>query len=167
LEGLWSRLLEAVGRVSPFTRSYLLKAFPASLTGGVLVVGFDPEFADYLPLVDNPKNQALLQNKLREMGVTEAQVRFAKVNAPVAPAPAPAPAPATVLAAPVLAPGPAPAVARTPALSAATSPPAKPSPEPKSENAKPTRLDPAEFKNDPLIKQALEIFKAQIVEVRA
>ena len=29
------------------------------------------------------------------------------------------------------------------------------------------KLDPEEFKNDPLIKQALEIFKGQIVEVRA
>jgi hypothetical protein len=30
-----------------------------------------------------------------------------------------------------------------------------------------TKLDQEEFKNDPLIKQALEIFKGQIVEVRA
>jgi len=157
LEDLWSRLLEAVGRVSPFTRSYLLKAFPASLTRGVLVVGFDPEFADYLPLVDNAKNQALLQNKLRELGLADAQVRFAKVNAPGARPPAPVGAPV----APTVA---APAV---PAVPAAAPLPTKSGVEPKPERAKPTRLDPSEFKNDPLIKQALEIFKAQIVEVRA
>jgi hypothetical protein len=33
--------------------------------------------------------------------------------------------------------------------------------------AKTAPLDPAEFKNDPLIKKALEIFKGTIVEVRA
>ena len=34
------------------------------------------------------------------------------------------------------------------------------------EKVTPTVLNPEEFKNDPLIKQALEIFKGQIVEVR-
>jgi hypothetical protein len=29
------------------------------------------------------------------------------------------------------------------------------------------QLDPGEFKNDPLIKKALEVFKGTIVEVRA
>jgi hypothetical protein len=29
------------------------------------------------------------------------------------------------------------------------------------------QLDPGEFKNDPLIKKALEIFRGTIVEVRA
>ena len=33
--------------------------------------------------------------------------------------------------------------------------------------AKPVQLDPSEFKNDPLIKKALEVFKGTIVEVRA
>jgi hypothetical protein len=146
------------------TRGYLLKAFPASLQRGTLVVGFDPEFADYLPLVDTAKNLALLQNKLRELDVPDAQVRFAKLSAPVALVPAsPAPAPIAPTA-PTSAPAPSPSASPT----APPAPPqAKPSADAKPEKAKPTRLDPSEFKNDPLIKQALEIFKAQIVEVRA
>jgi len=155
IESLWNQLLDAVGRVSPFARSYLLKAFPASLTRGVLAIGFDPEFADYLPLVDNAKNQALLQNKLRELGIANAQVRFAKMNAPAAPAKAPVPASIEPAATPP--PPPAPAAAAQ----------AQPAAAPKPEKAKPTRLDLSEFKNDPLIKQAIEIFKAQVVEVRA
>jgi hypothetical protein len=38
---------------------------------------------------------------------------------------------------------------------------ASPAPRPRTE-----KLDPADFKNDPLIKEALEIFRGQIVEVR-
>ena len=157
LESLWSRLLDAVGRVSPFARSYLLKAFPASLDRGLLVVGFDPEFADYLPLVDNAKNQALLQNKLRELGVENPQVRFAKVKAAVAPPVAPSPASPAADAATASVPPAAPDAPASAKASAKTKP----------AKAAITRLDPTDFKDDPLIKQALEIFKAQIVEVRA
>ncbi|HOB98552.1 MAG TPA: DNA polymerase III subunit gamma/tau [Verrucomicrobiota bacterium] len=155
LETLWNRLLEAVGRVSPFTRSYLLKAFPASFEGGMLVIGFDPEFADYLPLVDNARNQALLQTKLRELGLAEAQVRFAKLSAPPAQTRKSSPAaPEPALAAPSESPAP-PAAPKTPGA------------QPKAQETKSERRDPSQFKDDPLIKQALEIFRGQIVEVRA
>ena len=40
---LWQALLDAVGRASAFTRSYLLEAHPVSLTGDMLTIGFDPE----------------------------------------------------------------------------------------------------------------------------
>jgi hypothetical protein len=51
----------------------------------------------------------------------------------------------------------------------ASSAPAAPSPSKPAASApvpKPVQLDPAEFKNDPLIKKALEIFKGTIVDVR-
>jgi hypothetical protein len=35
------------------------------------------------------------------------------------------------------------------------------------EKVVPIKVDPAEFKNDPLIKEALELFKGQLVEVRS
>jgi len=155
LETLWNRLLDAVGRVSPFTRSYLLKAFPASFERGVLVIGFDPEFADYLPLVDNARNQALLQTKLREMGLAEAQVRFAKLSAPPPQTRKSSPAaPDPALAAP----------SESPATLAA---PKASSAQPEARETKPARRNPSEFKDDPLIKQAIEIFRGQIVEVRS
>src|SRR6185369_2711333 len=113
LETLWARLLEAVGRASPFARSYLLEAHPVSFAKGIFTVGFPPEFQDHLALVDNPKNQALLQAKVGELGHPNVQFKFVKAGAP-ANRPAPAPAPAE----------PPPAAAPAPKAPAAT--PAKP-----------------------------------------
>jgi DNA polymerase III subunit gamma/tau len=152
LNELWPRLLEAVGRASPFTRSYLLEAHPVSWDGRTFIVGFDPEFADHLELVDNPKNRTLLQTKLSELGCGEAQVRFVNAVAPPRKEPTePAPIPVATSA-----PAPLPASAaeppRAPKALCATDTPARP-------------VDPIDFKNDPLIRKALEIFKGQIVEI--
>jgi len=159
LDALWSALLEAIGRASPFTRSYLVKAFPVSFSRNVLTIGFDTEFAEYLPLVDNAKNHAILHTKLKELGQGEVQFKFVRSersgaagSAPAAPVPSPATSP--VVTNPSAAPG-KPASAPTPSAT-----------EPKADKPKFTKLDPADFKNDPLIRQALEVFKGQIVEVR-
>jgi DNA polymerase-3 subunit gamma/tau len=166
LEGLWRQLLEAVGRVSQFTRSYLMEAFPASFTGNLFTIGFDPEFGDHIDLVNNTKNIELLQTKLRELGHPNVYVKFVKATAPdtwsrngESPAAAPPAAPSPV---PSSRPQPPPA----------SSPPAgsaKPAAPPAAElpKAAPVQLDPSEFKNDPLIAKALEIFRGRIVEVRA
>src|SRR5258708_31489456 len=101
-----SQLIEAVGRVSPFTRSYLVDANPVSFVKNVLVIGFDPEFEDHLGLVDNARNHTLLQTKLAELGHANCQIKFIKAEAPIGqtkpalPAPvAPAATPKAALAA--------------------------------------------------------------------
>jgi DNA polymerase III subunit gamma/tau len=150
LTELWPRLLEAVGRASPFTRSYLLEAHPVSWDGRTFTVGFDPKFADHLEFVDNPKNRSLLQTKLAELGGGEAEIKFVKATAPdhselvAPPAPASSSSPPTTTA-----------VADKPGAS-------KPA---RAKAAPPRPADPDDFKNDPLIRKALEIFKGQIVEV--
>jgi len=152
LDNLWAKVLEAVGRVSPFARSYLLEAHAVSFSAGLLTIGFDPEFADHLELVDNTKNRTLIQTKLKELGCGEARVKFVKSEAPASRAAAGAPA------------------ASAPALSApAARPPAQPAPAAPSSKGRPEAVpfNKEEFKNDPLIQKALEIFKGQIVEVRA
>lgn len=155
LAALWNTVVEAVGRASPFLRSYLLSAFPVSWTNQVLTIGFEPEFAEYVALTDNTKNHGLLQTKLREIGHADARVRFVKTDRPSPAAPAPAPVPQAPAAAPTpTAQGPA----ETTAPNARTD---------QVDKAKPTRLDPQEFMNDPLIKQALETFRATIAEVRS
>jgi DNA polymerase III subunit gamma/tau len=146
LATLWTQLIEAVGRVSPFTRSYLVDANPVSFVKNVLVIGFDPEFADHLGLVDNARNHTLLQNKLAELGQANCQIKFVKSESPVGQARPVMPAPAAPVAA-----------AR---LNAAASPTAE-----KKSATVPFNKDT--FKNDPLIQKALEVFKGQIVEVRA
>ena len=156
LAGLWPQLLEAVARVSSFTRSYLTEAHPVSLTKSLLTIGFDPEFANQMMLVDNPRNHTLLQTKLAELGHHGIQVKFIQAERSighVAPPTAP--------------------VAHAPRPSVASA--GKPMPTPKqSEAGSPPKAAPApvafskdDFKNDPLIQKALEIFKGTIVEVRA
>jgi DNA polymerase-3 subunit gamma/tau len=134
LAELWTKLIETVGRVSQFTRTYLLDAHPVSFAQGVLTIGFDPEFEDHLGLVDNARNHTLLQTKLAELGHPNAQIKFIKAEAP-----ATAAQPGTVAP-------PAPVAREKPASDS---------------------FDKNGFKNDPLIQKALEIFKGQIVEVRA
>jgi DNA polymerase-3 subunit gamma/tau len=142
LDQLWDNLKEAVGRASPFMHSYFTEAHPVSLAKNVLTIGFDEEFAAHISLVDNSKNHTLIQTKLAELGHPKVQVKFIQAEAPpsrkIAPAATPAPAPA-------------------PAKAAAAEPAKK----------EPASFDKDDFKNDPLIKKALEVFKGQIVDVRS
>jgi DNA polymerase-3 subunit gamma/tau len=152
---VWNALVEAVGRASGFTKSYLVTAHPVSFATGVFTIGYEQEFADNLGLVDNAKTHALLQTKLGELGHPKVQFKFIKAEragdleqAPPAIAPEPsksAPAPPTAIAAKAVQPG-APAAPR--------------------EKAGPVAFNKDDFKNDPLIQKALEIFKGQIVDVR-
>jgi len=157
LTELWARVLEAVGRASPFTRSYLLEAHPVSLEKSLFTIGFEPEFEEHIGLVDNARNHALLQTKLAELGHPNLQFKFIKAEAPASAGTVPA----------------LPAAPATPAPTAETgseAPAAKPaSAPPKSVKDKLTSVpfSQDDFKDDPLIKKALEIFKGQIVEVRA
>jgi len=148
---LWGRLVEAVGRASPFVRSYFIEAHPVSLSKNLLTIGFDPEFADQIGLIDNAKNHALLQTKLSELGHPNVQVKFVQAaappNRPAEPMPPAAPAPAPA------------APAASAANLAAAAPP--------RQNLPPVSAGKDDFKNDPLIQKALEIFKGQIVDVRS
>ncbi len=82
LTDLWAKLIEAIGRASQFTRTYLLDAHPVAFAQGVLTIGFDPEFEDHLGLVDNARNHTLLQTKLAELGHANTQIKFIKAEAP-------------------------------------------------------------------------------------
>jgi DNA polymerase III subunit gamma/tau len=147
LSDLWVKLIDSVGRVSPFTRSYLVDAHPVSFDKNVLVIGFDPEFEDHLGLVDNARNHTLLQTKLAELGRPNCQIKFIKADAPAIriEIPRSAPREETQETAPAL-----------PARSV-----------PAEKEKAPAAFNKNDFKNDPLIQKALEIFKGQIVEVRA
>jgi DNA polymerase III subunit gamma/tau len=149
LSELWTQLVEAVGRASTFTRSYLLNAHPVSFDKNVFVIGFDPEFEDYLGLVDNSKNHALLQTKLAELGQHGAMVKFVKADAPVG----------------WQSPAPASGIKPTPATPATPKPSAAPAFAGEKKPAS-VAFNKDEFKNDPLIKKALEVFKGTIIEVR-
>ncbi len=147
LTELWAKLVEAVGRASPFTRSYLVDANPVSFEKNILTIGFDLEFEDHLGLVDNARNHTLIQTKLAELGHANAQIKFVKIEA----SSGRAPQPIRVASA-------------TPIASAKSAAPAAPTTREKSAAIS---FNKSDFKDDPLIQKALEIFKGQIVEVRA
>jgi DNA polymerase III subunit gamma/tau len=152
LETLWSQITEAVARVSKFTANYLINAHPVSFEKGVFIIGYDPEFEDQMGLADNPKNHTLLQTKLAELGHPNSQFKFIKDEVPTGRVPVVASAaPATPGAA---------TKARPPVgtKSATTAP---------KEKTASVPFNKDDFKNDPLIQKALEVFKGQIVEVRA
>jgi DNA polymerase III subunit gamma/tau len=155
LATLWTQLIEAVGRVSPFTRSYLVDANPVSFVKNILVIGFDPEFQDHLGLVDNARNHTLLQTKLAELGHANCQIKFIKAQASVGRIKPAAPTPIASAAIPQTAP-----TAVAPKQTAASSPAAE-------KKFAPVAFNRDTFKDDPLIQKALEIFKGTIVEVRS
>jgi DNA polymerase-3 subunit gamma/tau len=162
LAGFWSRLLDAVGRVSPFTRAYLVELRPVSFANNTLVIGYEPDFADRLGLVENARTRELLQTALSEAGHRDVQIKFVKLPPSASAEKRPATAPATT---PAPQPGATPAPAPPP-VPAEPAPVAQSAPVTASPTA-PTPLSTEDFKNDPLIRRALELFRGQIVSVRA
>jgi DNA polymerase-3 subunit gamma/tau len=166
LQPLWVKLLEGVGRASAFTRSYLADAQPISLVKGVLTIGFDPEFADQMDLVNNSKTHTLLQTKLQELGHPNVQIKFIKSEQPL---------PRASGRDPATAPSSAQSDVASPAVADGKIPPA-PAESPvvgrdviadrKAPSTSAAETNTEDFKNDPLIQKALEMFKGQIVGVR-
>ncbi len=157
LASLWANLLEAVAKASPFTRTYLSEIRPVSFTQNVLQLGYGPELADRLSMVDNARTRELLQNALSAAGHTGVQIKFVALQPPPAEPPeSPPPTPRKSV------PTPAPAAP----VASGDEPASAPVPPPASPPA-PAALSIEDFKNDPLIRRALEIFRGQIVSVRA
>ncbi|MEI6084903.1 MAG: DNA polymerase III subunit gamma/tau [Verrucomicrobiota bacterium] len=132
----WTHAVAHLSKVNPLAKSYLVGAKPLGLKDGVMTIGLDPEFPERLDFVNTTRNKDVLQSKLHEQLHTPVTLKF-ELSDSITPTP----------------------LARPPASKPVV--PASPAPEP------PRRaVSVDEFKNDPLIKKALEIFKGQIVEVR-
>ncbi len=131
----WAYALEHLGKVTPLAKSYLVGTRPLALRGNVLVVQFDPEFADRKEFANHPRNIEILQASLKEKLRMDIALKFEVGETSSAPAPR-----------------------------AAVAPPAKPGAP--TRVIEPAKMNVEDFKNDPLIKKALEIFKGTIVEVR-
>ena len=154
LDQLWPALMDAVTRARPMLKGYFAQAFPVSFAKNLLTIGFDPEFADQMDLVNTPATVALLQTKLGELGHANPSVRFVKTERPGGWASAPLPVAPAAVPEPAL--PPAPPAATAPAK--VKKPAGNPAPTP-------MKMTEADFKNDPLIQKALEEFKGHIVNV--
>jgi DNA polymerase-3 subunit gamma/tau len=151
LSALWTQLLDSLARASKFAHAYLVQAHPVSMARSVLTIGFDPEFEDQIGLADNSKTHKLLQTKLAELGHPGMMVKFVIAAAPGHFKPAP----------------PAADDPEPPRQEAVQTPPVRDRPDPRaSKRPAPPSFSKEDFKKDPLIQKALEVFKGQIVDIR-
>ena len=133
-----------------FLKSYLLKAFPVSVTANLLTIGFPSFAASDMTLADNPVTHKSLRAKLAELGLPNAQVKFAVAQPP---------ADWTPPASPI-------SVAPIPAGAVKPVPTNRPAATPAQVLPPPPALTKDDFKNDPLIQKALEVFKGEIVDFK-
>lgn len=78
----WHDVVERVGKAAPLARSCLLDAKPLDATGGAIVIGFDPEFAEEKDRIDYPRNRNAVRKVLGEvLGCEVASVEFRVLDA--------------------------------------------------------------------------------------
>ena len=140
LQALWLLLAAAASKASPFMQTYFQQAHAVSFSNGTFVIGVTEE---HLGLVDNKHNHEMLAKQLAALGHADVQFRFTSE-----------PPPEGLQSAPTLEP-----VGELPPASRAKPRKSMAAPQPE-------KIDPEEFKNDQLIKKALELFRGRIVEVR-
>lgn len=151
LAALWDRV---VAEASPITRPSLQVGRPVSLEKGTLTVGYAPAHDPQRLLVDNERTRKAIEGRLSSLGCA-ATVKFVRLpDDGTAQAPEPAGGAAGASR-------PASDAAATTAAGS-TGEQASPAPKPRRPRPTPMRIDPAEFKNDPLIREALEIFRGQL-----
>jgi len=138
-ESLWSTLYTSLERGERMLWTLLAGSVAQSLANLTLTVACS---SDALEFVSNSKTALLLRTKLRELVPGEATLKFVlgDITAPV-----------IDLAAPVMA-RPKPAAPRVG--------------ETKASKAEPIKLNKDEFLADPLIKDAMEVFRAQFIDAR-
>ena len=121
-----------------FTKSYFAEAYPLSLENGVMTIGFPEKSSSQMELADNRETNKVLVQSLEKQGQEVRDIRYTIADRPTD----------WATDAPKKS-------ATDDANSEVVSP--KPSEGP---------VDIEQFKNDPLIKKALEVVKGQIVDVR-
>ena len=136
-----------LAKLSPTQRIMLAEGRPVSMTAKRLTIGIS---AEHFGLLDPRRDEPQLTAKLSELGCGDRSVSLVALEPEAAPAAA--------------------AGATTPAAAAPNPRPATPAPKPveaKPAKVTPVQLNREEFLKDPLIQQALEVFKGQLVDVRA
>ena len=134
-----------LAKLSPTQRIMIAEGRPVSMTATRLTIGISSE---HFGLLDPRRDEPQLTAKLSELGFGDRFVSLVALE--VDPTPA-----GGASATPTTAPSPRP-----------TAPPPKPI-EAKPVKVAPVQLNREEFLKDPLIQQALDVFKGQLVDVRA
>ena len=136
LKLLWPDIMDSLGS---FSRAYFQEAYLQSIEGGVAKIGFPEEFAPQMELADTKETNKVLITALGKRGQSVRAVKYIIADRPADWSPL------EMSGSNVAGEGGEDNVS--------SKPPEGP-------------VDMEEFKKDPLIKKALEVFKGQIVDVR-
>ena len=121
-----------------FTKSYFAEAYPLSLENGVMTIGFPEKYSSQMELADNKETNKILIQSLEKQGGEVRGIRYTIADRP------------------------SDWVAALPEESVADNAASETAPTKPPEGP----VDMKQFKDDPLIQKALEVFKGQIVDVR-
>ncbi|MEY4691752.1 MAG: polymerase subunit gamma/tau [Verrucomicrobiota bacterium] len=147
VDSVWQALLTQVPPTEGLLRSALQQSRAEGWVQGTLTIAHPPD-----AYLDTPRNVATLQAALQRVTGGRASLRFFASESLATPEPPP------------------PAVdtpnTTTSKEAARSMAPEQKAPEARPKPAAPVILDKEEFLNDPLIRQALEVFKGRILEVR-
>lgn len=162
-EALWEQLLELVGRARPVLRSFLEHARAVGWEQGRFVIAFPPECRGHRDLADTVEFREILRTKLRELRAAATDVTFVVSESDRLASPSGS-QPQSPAAEPVSPQDSTPALAATRRETETTEGGGRRRETRSTASAPPQKLDPEEFKNDPLIQRALEMFRARVVK---
>ena len=136
LRELWAKMMESLG---VFSRAYFQEAFLNSYKDGIVTIGFPKEFATQMELADTREINRTLIDALSDSGSEVRSIKYAVAERPED---------------------------WMPLLVGQTGSNTESNADSASTKIPEGSVDMDEFKNDPLIKKALDVFKGQIVDVR-
>jgi len=162
--GVWERVVVSAG---PLVRSALQAGAPVGWEKGVLTVGYPPSLESQRVVAESDRNRKAVEAKLSELGCP-GTLRIVRIPEPAGGATASAVAGSPGMGGDGV--GPKAPTVESARPTAGHSSSAAGSRGAATEKAKPEKVVPlkiseAEFKNDPLIKEALEIFKGHLVSL--
>ena len=150
LSSLWKQLLHRVSKENPFLHSYLIDGHPLEINGQVITVGYPLSQTDQMEMVDNKKNHLSIEALLDSLGYAGLKIRLIKSDQ-IKPLEKP----------------PLPTETKLQTSSSTKDPKDSNGSNDPSHTAPKVPIDPEEFLNDPLIKQALEVFKGRMLKVES
>lgn len=80
LEMEWRALADKIGKTAAAVKSYFLDSKPVSVEKDNVVVGFDPEFSERLPIIESPRNREAIQTAVSETLKRRVSVSFVVLN---------------------------------------------------------------------------------------
>jgi len=161
IHAVWSAVIASAAVERPLIQTYVSAGKPLSMDGDTLVVGFNKANEFFAHQLNTPKQKDFITDKIREAAGRHLAVGFRitdSVEAASAPAPAQSAQPVTSR--------PKPAPSPESVITAPEEPPAKPDIAITAPPREPQKKSLDDLKSDPFIKEAMEVFRARIIDYK-